>query len=136
MVGLDTNVLVRFLVEDDPRQSAAAASLISRAVSRDEALFISEVVLCETVWVLSRSYRLGRAQIAGTLRDLLRARHLLFSFPERISRALDSYAGGNSDFADYVIREMAWDAGCGQVATFDGDLLKERGFALPSRALN
>jgi len=136
MVGLDTNVLVRFLVEDDARQSAAAAALIGKAVSRDETLFISDIVLCETVWVLSRSYRLAREQIADTLRDLLRARHLLFSFPERISRALDAYASGRADFADYVIREMAWDAGCDRIATFDGDLLKEQGFVLPNRAFN
>lgn len=135
MVGLDSNVLIRFLVEDDARQSAAAAALIGKAVSRSEPLFISDVVLCETVWVLSRSYRLARGQIAAALRDLLRGRHLYFSSPERISRALEAYAEGRAEFADYVIREMAWDAGCDVIATFDGDLLKEKGFVPPSRAL-
>lgn len=135
MVGLDTNVLVRFLVEDDARQSAAAAALIDRAVSRGDALFISDVVLCETVWVLSRSYRLARAEVADTLRDLLRARHLLFTLPERISRALDAYAIGRADFADYVIREMALDAGCDVIATFDRELQKQEGFVAPARAL-
>lgn len=136
MVGLDTNVLVRFLVEDDARQSAAAAALIGDAVSRSEPLFISDMVLCETVWVLSRSYRLARGQIVATLRDLLRGRHLYFNSPERILRALDAYAGGRADFADYVIREMAWDAGCDAIATFDRDLLKEQGFVLPNKALH
>lgn len=131
MLALDTNVLVRFLVEDDPQQSAAAAALVERAVAADESLYISDIVLCETVWVLGSNYRVPRDQIASTLRELLRARALLFDASDALSRSLDAYVRGRGDFADYLIREHSRAAGCTDVATFDGALLNESGFVAP-----
>ena len=84
MIALDTNVLVRYLVEDDAKQSAAAAALIDRVIADDETLFVSDVVVCETVWVLSVSYRVGRKEIAGVLRNLLRARQPPLPDPQSI----------------------------------------------------
>ena len=131
MIALDTNVLVRFLVEDEKAQTAAAARLIGRTVAAGETLFVSDIVLCETVWVLAGSYRVARSIIATTLRELLRARHLVFSAPDQLSRALDAYSKGKGDFADYLIREHARTAGCAGVETFDRALLAEPGFAAP-----
>ena len=128
MIALDTNVLVRYLVEDDPRQSALAATLIHRAITNDSALFVSDIVVCETVWVLSISYHIGRAEIAALLRDLFRARHLQFSATEQLMRALNAFEAGRGDFADYLLREHARNADCESVATFDKALLKEPGF--------
>lgn len=128
MIGLDTNVLVRYLVEDDPRQCALATALIDRVVANDETLFVSDVVVCETVWVLSISYRIGRTEIVALLRDLFRARHLEFLATDQLVRALDAYIAGRGDFADYLIREHARAAECESVATFDKVLLKESGF--------
>ncbi|HEX5437264.1 MAG TPA: type II toxin-antitoxin system VapC family toxin [Gemmatimonadaceae bacterium] len=129
--ALDTNVLVRFLVEDDAAQSAAAAAVVERAVAADEPLFVSDVVLCETVWVLAGSYRVPRADILAVLRDLLRARHLAFASPDQLTRALDAFSKGRGDFADYLIREHARTAGCDTVVTFEQALLHERGFVRP-----
>lgn len=131
MIALDTNVLVRFLVRDDPAQSGAARRLVAGAIERFESLFVPEVVVCETVWVLTASYKVSRAQVIATLRDLLRARHLEFSAPERISRALDAFEKGKGDLADYLIREQSHAAGCEAVATFDRKLLREGGFLKP-----
>ena len=128
MIGLDTNVLVRYLVEDDPRQCALASALIDRVVANDETLFVSDVVVCETVWVLSISYRIERTEIVALLRDLFRARHLEFLATDQLVRALDAYIAGRGDFADYLIREHARAAECESVATFDKVLLKESGF--------
>ena len=128
MIALDTNVLVRYLVEDDAKQSAAAAALIDRVMADDETLFVSDVVVCETVWVLSVSYDIRRPEIAAVLRNLLRARHLAFSAADQLIRALDAYEAGKGDFADYLIREHARAADCEGVATFDRALLRERGF--------
>ncbi len=61
MIGLDTNVLVRFLVEDDAEQAVRAKGVVRRAIERDEKLFVSDVVVCELAWVLERAYGLGRA---------------------------------------------------------------------------
>lgn len=131
MIGLDTNVLVRYLVEDDVRQTAQAAALIERAIEDDESLYVSDVVVCETVWVLGVAYEVGRKEIAALLRNLFRARRLAFGTVEQLIRALDSYESGKGDFADYLIREHARAADCESVATFDRLLLKERGFVAP-----
>ena len=131
MIGLDTNVLVRYLVEDDEAQSRKAARLINEAVARDEELFISDIVLCETVWVLSSAYGLERAAIADALGSLLRARHVVFSASDQIASALAAYRTGRGDFADYLIREHARAHGAAEVATFDKALLREPGFVAP-----
>jgi predicted nucleic-acid-binding protein len=131
VIALDTNVLVRFLIEDDARQSAAAAALVDRAVQSEEALYISAIVLCETVRVLTSSYRVPRLDIVKTLQDLLRAKHLTFENREQLARAVDAFATGRGDLADYLIREEALAAGCSSVATFDRDLVREEGFARP-----
>lgn len=131
MIALDTNVLVRFLVEDDARQSAAAAALVERTVRAEDSLYVPGIVLCETVWVLSVSYRVPRLDIVKTLAELLRAKHLTFDYPDRLARAVDAFAAGRADLADYLIREDAIAAGCTSVATFDRHLLREEGFERP-----
>lgn len=131
MIAIDTNVLVRFLVEDDEAQTRAAASLIARAGRTGEQLFISDIVLCEVVWVLSTSYRFPNAEIIAMLRKVLHARQLTFRASDMLIRALEAFAAGKGDFADYVIREDAAAAGCDSVVTFDRVLLKESGFARP-----
>jgi len=128
VIGLDTNILVRFLVEDDLAQTERAQAILRRAVGSDDPCYVADIVLCELVWVLERSYKIKRAEIGASLSRLIRARHLAFSSVERLFRALEAYTPGRGDFADYLIRETAKEAGCEAVATFDRDLLKEPGF--------
>lgn len=130
-LALDTNVLVRFLVEDDVAQSARAAKLVNRAIREGDQLFVGDVVLCEVVWVLRASYRFKRAEIADVLQRLLKAAHLTFTDSAPLKRAADAFARGDGDFADYVIREEARVAGCDRVATFDRALLDEAHFVAP-----
>ncbi len=131
MIALDTNVIVRFLVEDDKAQAAAAAALIERAIDANEALFVADVALCEVVWGLEYSYKVSRGEVVDVLGRLLHARHLTFRDPDQLVRALASFAAGKGDFADYVIREGALAAGCTAVATFDRALLREPTFTRP-----
>lgn len=131
MIALDTNVLVRFLVEDDEAQCARAAALVQRTVDEDERMFVSEIVICETVWVLARAYKFSRAEISAVLADLLRARHLEFGRADWLWNAHRAYEAGRGDFADYLIREEARGVGCETIATFDAALLKEPGFIEP-----
>lgn len=128
MIALDTNVLIRYLVEDDEKQTALAASLIDRSIVRGERLFVSDIVVCEAVWVLSFSYKSTRSEISVVLRNLFRTRHLEFASVEQLVRALEDYSAGRGDFADYLIRQHAQSFECESVATFDAELLKERGF--------
>ncbi len=132
MIALDTNVLVRFLVEDDAAQAEQARALLQKAVDTGSRCFVSDVVVCEVVWVLATSYKFRRAEISEVLSRLLRARNLAFSSSDQLARASESYSTGRGDFADYLIREHARASGCEAVATFEGKLLKEPGFVAPS----
>ena len=131
MIALDTNVLVRFLVKDDAAQMARARHLLERQLAAGERVFIGEVVVCETVWVLDSCYGLSREEIVAALRNLVRARQVVLASADRVAAALEAFAAGKGDFADYLIREDALTAGCDQVATFDRVLLSEPGFTAP-----
>ena len=131
MIALDTNVVVRFLVADEPRQAARARAVVASAISAGETLLIPDVVWCETVWVLDSAYQFDRAAISTTLRRLLGARGVAARSYDRIGAALDAYERGRGDFADYLIREDARAEGCEAVVTFDRALLREEGFRAP-----
>lgn len=133
MIALDTNVLVRFIVEDDRAQSAAAAAFIERAVRREERLFIAQIVLCELVWVLDHAYDFDRAEIVGALHQLRRATQVELERPDEVRRAIETYASRRGDFADYLIAERALSAGCSSVVTFDRVLHADDRFTAPDR---
>ncbi len=131
MFALDTNVLVRFLVEDDELQSLRASKLIAAAISRDEPLFVSGLVVCELVWVLETAYKVRKQEVVSTLKQLLHAKHLCFDDEDCLNRGLHAYEQGRGDFSDYLIREHAMVKGCVEVKTFDKALLREAGFTAP-----
>ncbi|MBW8873999.1 MAG: type II toxin-antitoxin system VapC family toxin [Acidobacteria bacterium] len=131
MIAIDTNVLVRFVVEDDPVQTERATRVFRRAIEANDPCYVSDVVLCETVWVLETTYKFRRREIVPVLESLLHASHLTFSARDCFARALEAYASGRGDFADYMIREHARSAGCDFLITFEKVLLKEPGFAAP-----
>ncbi len=131
MISLDTNLLVRILVADDPAQTRRAAGVLDRLDSTAERAHVSEIVLCEVVWVLGSAYGHPRERIATALRSLAAARQLTFDSPDRVIRAISAFERGKGDFADYLIREHARAAGCESVLTFDKVLLREDGFAAP-----
>ena len=128
MIALDTNVLVRFLVEDDRRQATRARATVSKAIANNEQLYVSDVVACELVWVLDSAYGFKRIEIAEVLRLLLHARQLTFRSADHIAEAVDEYEAGEGDFADYLIRAESIAVGCEWVVTFDKALLREDGF--------
>ena len=131
MLGLDTNVLVRFLVRDDESQHRAAADLLARGVASGEQFFIGDVVLVETSWVLGSRYRCSREELSGVIRRLVGAEELTFESPDRVVRALHAFEQGSAGFADYLIGERARDAGCSEIYTFDRKLLRDPPFARP-----
>ncbi len=127
MIGLDTNVLVRFLIRDDESQHLRTVALLRRGADEGQTFFVGDVVLAEVVWVLQGRYRVAREEIAGALRGLLEAEHLTFESTDRCLRALRRFEAGRGGFADYLIAERAADAGCTSLATFDEALLAEPG---------
>lgn len=131
MIGLDTNVLVRYLMADDPEQAMRAAALVDDAVARGESMFIAHIVLCEVCWVLTRAFRLPKSNLVAVLDDILRTAQFVVEDPAAARRALHRFAAGAADFADYLIAERTEDVGCRLVATFDRKLLREDGFEAP-----
>lgn len=130
MIGLDTNVLVRYFTQDDARQAELVDGFIADSKKNGIQLHIDEVVLCELAWVLRGAYRFDRQAIATSLERMLEAS--MFSFDDRdlLRRALAQYAEGDGDFADYVIGERNSKAGCTSTATFDRALRGDEGFSL------
>ncbi|RGP35281.1 PIN domain-containing protein [Pseudotabrizicola alkalilacus] len=117
-IGLDTNVLVRFLVQDDAGQAKAAQDLIA-TLSEAEPGFVCREVLVELVWVLERAYALSRADIALALDGLLEARELVIETADRAAIAVDRYRKGGPGFADQMIALAGQGAGCQTTVTFD-----------------
>lgn len=129
MIGLDTNVLVRYLMQDDAAQAAKANRLIERCTA-EEPGFIVLVVLVELVWVLESSYGIARARIAAALELLLRTRELRVEQPEAAWHAVRLYRETRADFADTLIARCAAAAGCERTLTFDRDAARLAGMAL------
>ena len=131
MIGLDTNVLVRYVMQDDPRQSARATSLIE-ALSADEPGFVPVVALVELVWVLAGSYALDRTQIATVLDTVLRSKELVVDRADLVTQALHRYSTAGADFADALIERIAAAAGCSATMTFDAGAAKSAAMTLVS----
>lgn len=118
MTGLDTNMLVRFLVQDDAAQAKATQDLIA-TFTEVETGFICREVLVELVWVLERAYALSRTDIADAINGLLEARELVIEAADRAAIAVDRYRKGGPGFADQMIALAGQGAGCQTTVTFD-----------------
>jgi predicted nucleic-acid-binding protein len=117
--GLDTNLLVRYLTQDDARQARSVDALFRSALAQKERLHIDAIVLCEIVWVLREAYKHDRQEVAQALEKILEV--ALFSIEDRdlIRQALEAYRSGRGDFADHLIGLRNRKAGCTDTATFD-----------------
>jgi len=128
MLGLDTNVLVRFLVADDPAQFERAQKLIRRESGNGEPVFISLLVLLETEWVLRSRYDLNKAAISAALSGLLDSTELRLEDEPSVEEALYFWNDSNTEFADCLIGARHRALGCRATATFDARALRLPGF--------
>jgi predicted nucleic-acid-binding protein len=128
MTGLDTNVLARYLTQDHPSQSAAAAREIEQAARGGANLVISPIVLCELVWVLESAYDYSRSEVAGALDRILRTAQFEVLEKDLLCPALEDYRRGPGDFADYYLGRRHHHAGAGHTLTFDRHLKSCRYF--------
>lgn len=130
MIGLDTNVVVRYIVQDDEKQAAAATRLIEKTLSPENPGFICLVTLAEIVWVLEECYQADRAKVAAVVEGLLSSRQLLVEQAEIAWRAVRAWTGGSADLSDALIAQVGLAAGCTKVATFDRAAAALEGFEL------
>lgn len=128
MIGIDANVLVRLLVRDDEAQFERARKLIKRAAGRSESVFISQLVLLETEWVLRSRYGVAKAAMIAALSALLEAHELLFEDEPSVEEALFVWKDSTAEFADCLINAHHRALGCRATATFDSKALKFSGF--------
>lgn len=131
MLGLDTNVLVRFLVRDDEAQFERARKLIVREVRSGGRVLISLLVLLETEWVLRSRYELKKAQILEVFADLLASMEVELEDEHSVESALCLWQAGNADFADCLISARHLALGCRATASFDARASKLPGFIAP-----
>ena len=130
MKGLDTNVLVRYLVQDDPRQAAVATRFIETQCSDESPCFIGQIVLCELAWVLESNYGQSRAEISAVIEQLLQVGQLEVMEPDVAWRALDDYKKSNADFPDHLMARINESQGCEVTLTFDKKASKQPSFHL------
>jgi len=131
MIGLDTNILVRYLVQDDPIQSPKATEIMERRLTEDSPGFVSVVAMVETVWVLERAYGLANREIAAAVERMLQTEVLVVENEQEVFTAMVALKQGRGGFADGLIAELGTRAGCVRNLTFDQKAVRLRGFALP-----
>lgn len=129
MIALDTNVVVRFLIQDDPRQAGQANAVFAELTAENPAWLCREV-LVELVWVLERAYGLPRADIAGAIDGLLAAQEVVVEHPDRVGLAVERYRQGGAGFSDHLIALAAQDAGCRTTFSFDRQAVAKAGMTM------
>ncbi len=134
MIGLDTNILVRYLTQDDPRQAALANALVEETLTAENPGFISTVALVELIWVLESGYRCDRAQVVDILERLLRAKPLVVERADVVWQAARVFAAGTADFADCLIERAGHANECDHTLTFDRLAVKGAGMRLLDRS--
>lgn len=129
MTGLDTNVLVRYFVKDDPLQTQAAEGLLD-SLSPEEPGWLGLIVLVELVWALRFMYRFQRDGIARIVESLLRSLDVVVDQENVVHQALSLYRNSKADFADCLIAASARAAGCSKTVTFDRIAARDAGMEL------
>jgi predicted nucleic-acid-binding protein len=128
MIGLDTNVLLRLFVEDDPAQSDRARRFVDAAAA-DEPCVVNPVVLTEFAWTLARNFKKKRPEAARLIEGLLSMDDLEVLHRRAAERALAAYRSGKADFPDYFLAEINIELGCASTATFDRAALDSSAFS-------
>ncbi len=128
MIGIDTNILVRYLTGDDPKQSPAAEKFLKKHCTAEDQGWIGVIVLCELVWVLARGYKYTRDEIATVIAQLLETTEFELEDTGCVRRALRVYEEQGGDFSDALIAARNTAAGAEHTYTFDQRASKLQGF--------
>lgn len=129
MIGIDTNILLRFFLEDDTDQSARAKALLATLSSKLPG-YIPSVILAESVWVLESNYRKPKHEVILFVEGLLGSEQLILEHHEAVEQALSRFKDSNSGFTDCLIERLCNLASCTQTMTFDVNASKSSGMVL------
>jgi len=129
MIGLDTNILVRYFVKDDPKQTLLAVNLIY-ALSSPDPGWVGLATILELVWVMTSIYRVKKDRVVQILDILLASHEIVVEQNETVRDALRLYRAGNTEFPDCLIASSAKAAGCTRTLTFDRIAARDAGMQL------
>lgn len=130
MIGLDTNVFIRYIVQDDEQQAQLATDVIENQCSVENPAFINEITLCEIVWVLKRAYHYDKSIILAVLKQLISGSEVYISSHVDAWEAYADYETGNADFSDYFIARINKKMGCPFTFSFDKKACQHENFKL------
>ena len=119
MRGLDTNVLVRYLVRDDKKQAERASAYIHKMTASGKRCYVNHIVLCELVWVLESAYAYSKKEISEVLEKILVTKQFEIDSKDLVGQAVHDYRNGSGDIADHLIGRVNRSKGCDATATFD-----------------
>lgn len=119
MIGLDTNVLVRYIAQDDAVQSPLATKYIESFINKDEYLLINHLVICELIWVMNKCYDSSKKNVINVISTILSTDVFKIPHSQIIRQALKDYQKGNADFADYLVGRINKSNECAYTITFD-----------------
>jgi predicted nucleic-acid-binding protein len=119
VIGLDTNIVVRYLAQDDPTQSPRANKLIEHVLTEEEPGFVSVLAMAETTWVLERAYGLSNREIAAAIESMLQTDVLVVECEQEVFAAMIVLKEGRGSFAEALIGALGAKAGCSYTLTFD-----------------
>jgi predicted nucleic-acid-binding protein len=119
MIGIDTNIIIRYLMQDDPAMGARATHIVDELLSEREPGFVSVLAVAEVVWTLRRTYRVSREKIASVIESLLASPSLVIEREQEVFLAMLALKDGAGEFADALIGALGTRAGCSHTLTFD-----------------
>jgi predicted nucleic-acid-binding protein len=119
MIGLDTNIIIRYLTQDDPTQAAIASQFIEGELTEKNRGFITLISLVEITWVLESCYGQKKVELLAVIGSLLTLKQIIIEKTDVVYLALKRYQAGNADFSDSLIAIICEDAGCQRVVSFD-----------------
>ncbi len=130
MIGIDTNLLLRLIVGDEPKQAVAAREYLRDRCSADEPGYVCHIVLVELVWALAKAYGYPRDRIAAAIEQILETAQLDVESSNDVAAAVKEYRNGTADFADCLLVRVNAASGCPHTVTFDRKAAKLKGFEL------
>lgn len=130
MIGLDTNVVIRYVTQDDARQAAAATRLFEHVLSGERPGFVSLITLCEIAWVLAECYEADKPRILAVIETLLASRQVAVEESELVWKAVRAWDKSAADFSDALLGQVCVARGCERAVTFDKAAARLPGFEL------
>ena len=130
MIGIDTNILVRYFTQDNLEQAQIVEQLIDSYATSFNSLFVNNIVMCELVWVLERGYKYSKEEVSKVIKQMLSTEEFAFENQELLWLALSQYNQNKLDFSDALIGELNKKFTCSETLTFDRAAIKATNFKL------